>query len=197
MTKAKAQSTRYRDRAISRSPLRYILKLIGYILTSTKPTIIPGFTKMTKFNRSVSEYFEAPEVAGLSGLLQHVNYLQTLTPMLMNALPDVIAQHCQLANYRQGRLIISVSNQAIATRLRFILPDLRQQLRKHPAFAGLIGIDFYMTKPLPNHPIAEPRQQRYRKQIASKQMSLSSDCAIPDKALQVLWQQLLQHINES
>lgn len=183
-------------RARQTVPLQYIFKDFEYILTSTKANIIPGFTKMTKFNRSVSQYFEAPEAAGLSGLLQHVNYLQTLTPLLMSALPDVIAQHCQLANYRQGRLIISVNNQAMATRLRFILPDLRQQLRKHPAFAGLIGIDFYMAKPLPNHPITKPRQPHYRKQISTEQISLQSEYIIPDKALQVLWQQLLQHANE-
>lgn len=147
---------------------------------------------MAKYNRSLSQYLETPEAGGLGGLLQHVNYLQQLTPLLNETLPLPLPDHCTLANYRQGRLIIAVSNQAIATRLRFLLPDLRQQLRKHPIFAGLVGIDFYITKPIPNSKVSTLTHPVSRQPAQLRQISRPSAPIIADEALSKQWQQLLQ-----
>lgn len=150
---------------------------------------------MTKHNRSLAQYLETPEPGGLAGLLQQLVYLQTLAPLLTKTLPETLASHCQLANYRQGRLIIAVSNQAIATRLRFILPDLRQQLRKHQAFAGLVGIDFYITKPSPGVQSLSVAVSHERK-APTINTSTPTGEIITDADLRKRWKQLLRHASE-
>ncbi len=148
---------------------------------------------MTKHNRAVAEHLSTPATTGLGGLLQHANYLHALAPKVQHKLPETIAKHCQLANYRQGRLILAVDNQAIATRLRFTLPDLRQQLRQDPDFCGLIGIDFYISKP---EQLALLQQTKVPQSRIPRALTTTTDVDnidIADTNLRTAWVQLLQY----
>jgi hypothetical protein len=65
-----------------------------------------------------------------------------------------LAQHSRIANFRDSCLVIEVDNAAWATRLRYLLPDLKQQLMKHAALKNLKKIEWYIQPHF--HPISQP-----------------------------------------
>lgn len=149
---------------------------------------------MAKYNCAITQCLEQGHTPNLGATLKHVAYLAQLSPLLLQALPTELAEFCQLANYRQGRLVLSVSNQAIATKLRFILPSLRQSLRQHKDFAALVGIDFYVTKPiavgLPSAPsVRLPSNSKPKQNLATLLTQ------IDDPALRESWASLVQNLH--
>ena len=75
-----------------------------------------------------------------SQLVEHARELALLTVVLHKHLPDSFAKHCQLANYRSNTLVIQSESAAWAAKLRYLTPQLRQELSQHPTFSGLTEI---------------------------------------------------------
>ena len=60
----------------------------------------------------------------------------------MPLLPENLQKHCFVVNYRQGVLILHIDAATWGTQLRYLLPDLLQQLRKDKQFAQLSSIEY-------------------------------------------------------
>ncbi len=76
----------------------------------------------------------------LAYVLAKVEQLRMLSQQVQKLLRPELAQHCQVANLRDGCLILQVDNAAWATQLRFEQTELLSKLRKQPELAGLASI---------------------------------------------------------
>ena len=88
--------------------------------------------------------------AKLRQLIAKAEALIEIEQELKNHLDPGLTQHCHVANLRHDCLIIAVDNAMWATRLRFIIPTLLQQLKKQSPLKKLNAIDYFI---LPNDEI--------------------------------------------
>jgi len=102
----------------------------------------------TKTHKTIEEIANSDETQ-FGNILKKVECINSLNELLMPLLDPEMARHCQVANYRQGQLIIEVENAAIATILRFQLPDILAKLRQNPRLAGIASIAFYIKSTTP------------------------------------------------
>ncbi len=103
-------------------------------------------------------------------LLNHATQLATLAPLVQAALPAELRPHCQLANWRQNCLILTVDNPVWANRLHYQIPTLLKQLKTEPALYNLSRLEYYV-KP------AEFTTKNIRSNPAHQQHRLSSHSA--------------------
>lgn len=68
--------------------------------------------------------------AQLIDLCQQSIKLDELNSKIKTTLETPLADNCQVAAFNKGCLILSVTNAAWATELRYLLPELRDKLRK-------------------------------------------------------------------
>lgn len=92
----------------------------------------------------------------LHQLRRQADNLQQLQQHIMALLPESIATHCQVTQWQQGELVISVDNAAYITQLRYHNIALRDALRKLPVFAQLSHIKFNVVPNL--FDTAQPQQ---------------------------------------
>ncbi len=77
----------------------------------------------------------------LRHLVAHAQWLGQLTQALHQTLEDPqLAQHCVIADFKRGRLVVMVDSAAWLTRLNFTLPELERRLQGHPLLSGLCAI---------------------------------------------------------
>ena len=93
-----------------------------------------------------------------------------------------LVQHSRVANFRDNCLVIEVDNAAWVTRLRYLLPDLTQQLVKHSALKTLKKIEWYIQPRF--HPPAESKPATPVLAAASAQLLQTAAESIKVKALQ-------------
>ena len=67
------------------------------------------------------------QTEGVAALMPQAERLLKLRKILASLLPDSLARHCSVANYKQGRVIIFASNGATAAKLKLMLPSLSEQ----------------------------------------------------------------------
>jgi hypothetical protein len=65
---------------------------------------------------------------GIAPLMPQAKRLIELREFLASLLPDSLARHCSVANYKQGRVIVFASNGATAAKLKLMLPALTEQI---------------------------------------------------------------------
>lgn len=63
-------------------------------------------------------------------------------------------EHTRVANFRKGDLIIECDSAVWATRLRYLLPDIKQKLLNYPDLHSLVQIEWriqpaFHTQPMP------------------------------------------------
>lgn len=79
-----------------------------------------------------------------SKLLQHIlsklDVLQKYHQFLTRYLEPEVAKHCEVAKFDKNCLIVIVDNGNWATQLRFQIPELLVNLRRHPGLENLSGI---------------------------------------------------------
>ena len=63
----------------------------------------------------------------ISALMPQTERLIELREILASLLPESLARHCSVANFKQGRVIIFASNGATAAKLKLMLPSLLEQ----------------------------------------------------------------------
>jgi hypothetical protein len=78
----------------------------------------------------------------LKPLLKKLDELEKLQIFVKTQIEPPLNEHCRVANYRDGCLILTVDSAAFATRLRYEIPDLLEKLRSVPRFCGLKTIEF-------------------------------------------------------
>lgn len=76
----------------------------------------------------------------LQFILTKVKLLAELDLFLKQVLEPNLATQCQVANLNSDTLVIITKNAAIATTLRFKVPDLLPQLQQHPALKNIYHI---------------------------------------------------------
>jgi hypothetical protein len=77
------------------------------------------------------------EHTSLQFILNKVNMLKELNAVLQQVLEPNLARQCQIANINNDTLVIVSKNAAIATTLRFKVPDLLPQFQQHPVLKNI------------------------------------------------------------
>jgi len=80
----------------------------------------------------------------LQQLVKKAERLLDLNQRLLEQLATPLKEHCKLANWRNGCLVIETDSAVWATQLRYSSPDLLERLRKIPEFYGLCSIHCYI-----------------------------------------------------
>ena len=64
---------------------------------------------------------------GINSLLPQAKRLLELRQVLLDALPEPLADSATVANYRQGKIVIFAANSAIAAKLKLLGPALKNR----------------------------------------------------------------------
>lgn len=102
----------------------------------------------------------------LQYLINKVYILQGIDEIFKATVDENLAQHCSVANIREGCLVVGVDSQAWATKLRYEGPSIVPKLRKHPGLESIQRIDVYVKLPKTQTTQAPPRQLKISKQAA-------------------------------
>jgi len=93
----------------------------------------------------------------LREIVQQATLFAELQSIVHTYLPGAAAEHCQLANYIQGRLVLVIDNAHWATRLRYQQNQLMDKLCQHKQFSDLQRIQFKIR---PNTAFNDANQQQ-------------------------------------
>jgi hypothetical protein len=92
-----------------------------------------------KTNQSFTNLLhEAPD---LQKFVAKVEHLEKINQIIASKLDPNLAENCQVANLRDGILILSTTSPAWNHKLRFSTLDLLSALRSDPRLSGLKGIE--------------------------------------------------------
>ncbi len=104
--------------------------------------------------KTLSCIFQQDPQSILGFIQKKVMELNTLNEIWQTENTADLAQHSRIANFRDNCLVIEVDNAAWVTRLRYLIPDLIQQLVNYSALKNLKKIEWYIQ---PNfHPVSQP-----------------------------------------
>ena len=67
------------------------------------------------------------QTEGINSLLPQAKRLLELRQVLLDALPEPLADSATVANYRQGKIVIFAANSAIAAKLKLLSPTLKNR----------------------------------------------------------------------
>ena len=74
----------------------------------------------------ISNYLKtSPELAAVT---RHAERLIELQHLLGAVMPPALAQHCRVANLKQGKLVLHAANPLVAAKLRQMIPSLSEAL---------------------------------------------------------------------
>ncbi|QLF92577.1 DUF721 domain-containing protein [Pseudomonas sp. ABC1] len=88
----------------------------------------------------------------LKALFQQARRLEQLQQLLESQLQPAARAHCRVASWRDGCLLLVITDGQWATRLRYQQRRLQRQLGEMQAFAGLTRILFKVQPPVPDAP---------------------------------------------
>ncbi len=91
------------------------------------------------------------EAKPLKAILGHAQRLAHLQRLLESQLQPAAREHCHVASWREGRLLLIVTNGHWATRLRYQQKRLERQLQAFDEFARLTRIQFKVQPPTVQH----------------------------------------------
>src|SRR5271165_6558010 len=74
---------------------------------------------------NISRYLKTS--ADLAAITEHAERLISLQHLFAAIAPPALAQHCRVANLKQGILVIHAANNLIAAKLRQVLPSLADE----------------------------------------------------------------------
>lgn len=120
--------------------------------------------------------------------------LSHLNSLLHAQLETSLTQCCRVANFRENILIIEINSSAWATRLRYLIPELLQKLRREKEFHRLQEIKWYIR----------PAESEYKKK-PTKSIKLSEGSSkliaetaehISNPMLQTALKKLTSHITK-
>jgi hypothetical protein len=95
----------------------------------------------------ISNYLKAsPELAAVA---QHAERLIELQHLLGAVMPPALAQHCRVANLKQGKLVLHAANSLVAVKLRQMIPSLAEEFssRGWKITAIQVGVQGYDAAP--------------------------------------------------
>lgn len=110
----------------------------------------------------------------LAKICLHSFQLSKLGEAVSDFLPEHLRSHVSAASFQKGQLLLCVSDGAWATELRFMLPSLRDYLRKEHQLYQLTGIKIKVS----HSPVDAHRSKPKR----TSRMSADAKNAISDYA---------------
>src|ERR1700722_10283484 len=81
---------------------------------------------------------------GLEYILGKLKILKNIEKKIALYLPEETRRFCRLANIDNGVLKFAVPNSVWGTRLRYIFPELLENLRKNTELSHLTSITYYI-----------------------------------------------------
>ena len=69
----------------------------------------------------------------IASLMPQAQRLIELRKILADALPESLARHCSIANYKQGRVVLFAANSAVAAKLKLLSHELSEELSRRAA----------------------------------------------------------------
>ncbi|AVE05488.1 MULTISPECIES: DUF721 domain-containing protein [Pseudomonas] len=87
------------------------------------------------------------EAKPLKAIFGHAQRLGLLQRLLESQLQPAAREHCHVASWREGHLLLIVTDGHWATRLRYQQKRLQRQLMAFDEFAGLTRIQFKVQPP--------------------------------------------------
>ncbi|MDO7897240.1 DUF721 domain-containing protein [Pseudomonas citrulli] len=87
------------------------------------------------------------EAKPLKAIFGHARRLGHLQRLLDSQLQPAAREHCHVASWREGSLLLIVTDGHWATRLRYQQKRLLRQLQAFEEFAGLVRIQFKVQPP--------------------------------------------------
>lgn len=130
---------------------------------------------------------EAKPLRALFGKAQRLDRLQQIVE---SQLQPAARPHCRVASWREGCLLLIITDGHWATRLRYQQRRLQRQLETHEAFAGLQRILFRVQPPQPTRPA--PRQPTQISQASAEHIKASAE-GIDDPRLRAALERLAAH----
>ncbi|WP_040536234.1 DciA family protein [Legionella drancourtii] len=94
----------------------------------------------------------------LAELCQRSVQLEELSSKLAQLLPKDLAGECNVGSFNKGCLILTTSNAAWASQLRYAIPELRDKLRKEAGMYQLSSIKIAVVEPVISY--EKPAQQK-------------------------------------
>ena len=100
----------------------------------------------------------------LADICQRAVQLEALANKIRKLLPESLAKECNVGSFNQGCLVLTTTNGVWASQLRYVVPELRDQLRKEGGIYQLSSIKVIVVesitsneKPdqLPKHSLSE------------------------------------------
>ncbi|MBE7376325.1 DciA family protein [Pseudomonas lopnurensis] len=114
------------------------------------------------------------EAKPLRALFGEALRLDRLQQLLESQLQPAAREHCRVASWREGSLLLIVTDGHWATRLRYQQRRLQRQLQTFEEFSGLVRIQFKVQPPPP------PRHAPARTQPLSDSAASSIQAAAQD-----------------
>lgn len=91
-------------------------------------------------------------------IIEHSHYLRGVNQTVLSVLPEPLVEHCQVANYDKGKLVLLVDNPVWLQAVQYARTDICQKLQKFTAFSQLSQVraivDYrrQLTQPATAHP---------------------------------------------
>lgn len=145
---------------------------------------------MTIKNRKSIDFLVASDTSALKNILTKLELINKLNAALAKYLEPDLRAHCQVANYRDGQIVIQVDSPVFATLLRFQLPHLLSLLRKEPGLAGITSLQ-HIVRPIASTAVLKSYPEIDRK------LSVDNAAYLQDLALTISDEKLkavLEHI---
>ena len=101
-------------------------------------------------SRQISAYLDSAE--GIGSLMLQAARLLELRRQLVEILPKPLAKFCEIANYKQGKVVIFAENSAVAAKLKLLAPNLRDHFLKSAIEITGIDVEVQPTNPVPEPP---------------------------------------------
>jgi hypothetical protein len=81
--------------------------------------------------KNPSAFLNQPDA--IASLMPQAQRLIELRKILAAALPESLARHCSIANYKQGKVVLFAANSAVAAKLKLLSPGLSEELTRRAA----------------------------------------------------------------
>jgi len=160
------------------------LHIIAAVVTGEDASAkLPCMTRDTRQKNARSvERIAAQDGGALFGLLKQARLHQKLDQLLKSELDSQMAEHCQVACVRNGRLLIFTPTPVWRTRLVLLSSGLLSRLR-NKGYPGLTGIDVKVSPLLSD--VDEIKKPKTLSPAAKKSLSRFA-AACPDETLQAI-----------
>jgi len=93
----------------------------------------------------------------LRAICQKSVQLDEINAKVKEYLPESLADYCLVGSFNKGCLLITTTNASWATKLRYALPELRDNLRKNAGFYQLMSIKVTLLETQYQQPLVKPK----------------------------------------